>query len=169
MTRMLLSVAELDEIEARLKGTKEAPWIVSKQDANEYHECFIDSRQEGHVGLTTYGEAAKKRGVCSTLGTRGYANPPPNPPPSAPSAMIRLTHSRKVKMKTKASERIRLSNGTILTLGEALDAGVLVLKEERYYDPPRYFARERGGDLFWEVGKTLYLSRTGQTLPFGRR
>lgn len=50
-----------------------------------------------------------------------------------------------------------------MTLGEALDAGLLRVLESSYYDPPRYFARE--GDLSWEIGKTLYLSRTGAT-PF---
>lgn len=71
-------------------------------------------------------------------------------------------------MKTKAKDRIRLSDGTIGTVQEALDAGLLVLVEDKYYDPPRYFVRERSGDLSWEIGKTFYLSRTGQALPFRR-
>lgn len=74
-------------------------------------------------------------------------------------------------MKTKSKDRIKLPDGSVTTLGEALDAGVLVVLESRYYDPPRYFARTRdeffGGEnaVSWEIGKTLFLSRTGQR-PF---
>jgi hypothetical protein len=71
-------------------------------------------------------------------------------------------------MKTKAKDRIRLSNGDATTLGEALDAGRLKLIEQRYYDPPRFFARETFGDHCWEVRETLYRSRTGKALPFKR-
>ena len=69
--------------------------------------------------------------------------------------------------KVKASERIRLSSGEVMTLREALDRG-LVVKEETYYytaktDVPkrvtRYIAKEVNGDLFWDIGKTLFFGR----------
>lgn len=69
-------------------------------------------------------------------------------------------------MKTKAKDSIRLPDGSIMTLGEALDANLVELIESTYHDPPRYFARDRAGEVSWEVGKTLYLSRTGGNLPF---
>jgi hypothetical protein len=69
-------------------------------------------------------------------------------------------------MKSKTKDRIRLPDGRIMTLGEALDAGLIELIQSTYYDPPRYFAR--ADDVSWEIGKTLYLSRTGGNLPFGR-
>lgn len=71
-------------------------------------------------------------------------------------------------MKTKGKDLIKLSNGSTMTLKEALDSDLLTLKEERYYDPPRYFARERHESVSWEISKTMYLSRTGQPLPFGK-
>ena len=66
-------------------------------------------------------------------------------------------------MKTQSKDRIQLSDGTRMTLGEALDAGLLEVHEWG----GRYVAREVGGDrLYWEIGKTLFLSRTGHS-PFG--
>ena len=69
-------------------------------------------------------------------------------------------------MKTKAKARIRLPDGTVMTLGEAIDAGMVQLIESAYYDPPRYFAR--ADDTSWEIGKTLYLARSDGKLPFCR-
>lgn len=68
--------------------------------------------------------------------------------------------------KTKSADSIRFPDGTTMTLGEAFDAGLVVPIESSYYDPPRYFARAKDGDVSWEIGKTLYLSRTGGALPF---
>lgn len=67
-------------------------------------------------------------------------------------------------MKTKAKDLIRFPDGSTKTLGEALDSGEVKLIESKYYDPPKYFAS--AGDVSWEVGKTLWLSRTGRQLPF---
>lgn len=68
-------------------------------------------------------------------------------------------------MKTKAKDGIRLPDGRIMALGEAIDAGLVKLIRSTYYDPPRYFAR--AGDMSWEIGKTLFISRTGGA-PFER-
>ena len=67
--------------------------------------------------------------------------------------------------KTKASDRIRLPDGRELTLGEAIDTGAVTLNEQRYYDPPRYFARYKD-EVSWEINKTLWAARCGQPLPF---
>ena len=76
--------------------------------------------------------------------------------------------------RVKASERIRLSGGQVMTLGQALDAGLLTLAEVTRHSRTRedsrgkalvtssYIARETGGDLFWDVGETLYRSRLGR-------
>ena len=76
--------------------------------------------------------------------------------------------------KTKSSDRIRLTNGDVMTLGDALDRGYVLLRKQE--DRGRghrssdivvhYFAREapgngRSGDVSWEIGKTLYESRSG--------
>jgi hypothetical protein len=83
-------------------------------------------------------------------------------------------------MKTKAGDRIKLSNGETMTLGEALDVGLVQPVEWRSYSRKRedsrgrpleivqYVAREVGGDgLYWEIGKTLFESRTG-SVSIGR-
>lgn len=76
-------------------------------------------------------------------------------------------------MKTRAKDKVRLSSGETMTLGEALDSGKLRLEECVRYSSKRedsqgralkityYIAREPGGNLFWDVGETLYRSRTG--------
>ena len=81
--------------------------------------------------------------------------------------------------KVKASERIRLSTGQVMTLGEALDAGFLVLKETTSYSRTKedsrgralamthYTAREKSGDFYWEIGRTLYESRSGLPVSAG--
>jgi hypothetical protein len=74
---------------------------------------------------------------------------------------------------TKAKDRIQLSDGSVVTLGEALDAGRLFLKTTEAYGRNatvsiRYVAREVDGDLFWEVGRTLYESRTGAAISAAR-
>lgn len=73
---------------------------------------------------------------------------------------------RVAERKTKASDRIRLPDGTEMTLGEAFDAGLVTPTCSDYYDPPRYFARSKDGTVSWEIGKTFYLSRTGGVLLF---
>lgn len=72
-------------------------------------------------------------------------------------------------MKIKVKDRIKLSDGQVMTLGEALDLGLLILKEVDNYPhkKPRHIAREKGGDLFWEVGETLYKSRCGIKVAIG--
>lgn len=75
---------------------------------------------------------------------------------------------------TKAKDRIRLSDGSIMTLGEALDQRLLFLKTTEAYGRNstvsiRYVARETSGDLFWEVGRSLFESRTGQPVGAARR
>lgn len=67
-------------------------------------------------------------------------------------------------MKHKAKDQILFRDGRTMTLAEALNKKILHVKEERYYDPPRYFATD--GKESWEIGKTFYLSRSGKTLPF---
>ena len=79
-----------------------------------------------------------------------------------------------IMSKTKSSDRIRLTNGDVMTLGDALDRGYVLLRKQE--DRGRghrssdivvhYFAREapgngRSGDVSWEIGKTLYESRSG--------
>jgi hypothetical protein len=65
---------------------------------------------------------------------------------------------------TRAKDKIRLSSGRVLTLGEALDEKLLELVASTDPDEYRYVAREKSGDLFWPVGKTLFRSRLGQPL-----
>jgi hypothetical protein len=64
-------------------------------------------------------------------------------------------------VKTRAQDKIRLSSEQVLTLGEALDANLVKLKEIDNYPHkhPRYIARDTTGDLFWDVGQKLYESR----------
>ena len=84
---------------------------------------------------------------------------------------------------TKSSDRIQLPNGDVMTLGEALDRGLLRVFCDNYYDPPRYFASDgteqaihpklgpwgaaKNSTVSWQIGKTLFLSRAKQSLPFG--
>lgn len=49
-----------------------------------------------------------------------------------------------------------------MTLSEALDSGIAHVVESTYYDPPRYFARVE--DVSWEIGRTLFESRSGRPL-----
>lgn len=83
--------------------------------------------------------------------------------------------------KTRAGDMIRLTDGKVMTLGEALDKGFVVLKQgekwSRSTDIPKkidtYTAWEvpgdgRKGDAGWEVGKTMYDSRMG-SVSIGRR
>ena len=73
--------------------------------------------------------------------------------------------------KTKIKDSIRLPDGRVMTLGEALDSGIATLRESTHYAPGREDSRGRPlqvttygawvGDAGWEVGKTLYESRTG--------
>jgi hypothetical protein len=62
-------------------------------------------------------------------------------------------------MKTRARDRIRFPNGAEMTLGQAMDAGLLRVHKSEYYDPPRYFATN--GEVSWEIRETLYRSRLG--------
>ena len=73
--------------------------------------------------------------------------------------------------KTKIKDNIRLPDGRVMSLGEALDSGIAKLRESTHYDPRREDSRGRPlqvttynawvGDVGWEVGKTLYESRMG--------
>lgn len=64
-------------------------------------------------------------------------------------------------MKTKSKDMIKLSDGQIMTLGEAFDRGLVRPIESTYYLPTRYFAREIDANVSWEIGKTFYESRIG--------
>lgn len=67
--------------------------------------------------------------------------------------------------KTRAKDRIRLANGDVMTLGEAIANGRVVLVAldswTRNTDVPRkvtrYYARE--GDELWDINQKLYESR----------
>lgn len=67
---------------------------------------------------------------------------------------------------TKASDRIRLNDGEVVTLGEALDRKILVLrKTDNMYSRrsglrTAYFAEYPDTGEGWEISKGLYLSRT---------
>lgn len=67
--------------------------------------------------------------------------------------------------KTRACDRIRLANGDVMTLGEAIGKNrvtlVAVEAWTRNTDIPhkvtRYYARE--GDELWDINQKLYESR----------
>lgn len=74
--------------------------------------------------------------------------------------------------RAKATERIRLRDGSTSTIGEALDAGVLVLrKTDRMYSSrspsgmrTAYFAEYPDTQEGWEISPGLYKSRTGEAI-----
>lgn len=69
---------------------------------------------------------------------------------------------------TKATDRIYLRDGSIVTLGEALDRKILVLRKTDNMHSSRsesglrtaYLAEYPDTKEGWEVSKGLYLSRT---------
>lgn len=69
---------------------------------------------------------------------------------------------------TKATDRIRLIDGQVMTLGEALDRKILVLRKTDNMHSRRsptglrtaYFAEYADTGEGWEVSKALFLSRT---------
>ncbi len=69
--------------------------------------------------------------------------------------------------RVKAEETVRLSNGDVMTLGEALDKGRLKVRRVANYQGPRgptreaYFADEPGTMLGFEISRYLYQSREG--------
>lgn len=82
--------------------------------------------------------------------------------------------------KAKATERIYLRDGSISTIGEALDAGILVVRKSENFvadlrphaagrnpmrSTVRYFAdfKDEPGHG-WEITPGLYKSRTGQAV-----
>ena len=77
--------------------------------------------------------------------------------------------------KAKATERIRLRDGTVSTIGDALDAGVLVLKKtDKMYSSrtasglrTAYFAEYPDTGEGWEISAGLYKSRTGEAVVPG--
>lgn len=81
--------------------------------------------------------------------------------------------------KTKIKDRIRLVNGDVMTLGEALDAGRVVLRASSHYHRTREDSAGRpikvetytawDGDEGWEVGETLFRSRMGTGVNIGRK
>lgn len=81
--------------------------------------------------------------------------------------------------KTKIKDNIRLPDGRVMTLGEALDSGVAKLRESTHYDRRREDSQGRPlqvvtytawvGDVGWEVGKTLYESRMHGSSSVGKR
>jgi len=73
-------------------------------------------------------------------------------------------------MKAKAADRIKLSDGTIMTLGEALDRGLMVTgtaigNGRKYELSLHYLAKEKNAPLFWEIGQKLFESRGGVANP----
>lgn len=72
---------------------------------------------------------------------------------------------------TKASDRIKLSAGQVMTLGEALDAGLLYLYavDNHPYKNKKYVARENETDNYWVIGQKLYESRGGESSPRASR
>jgi hypothetical protein len=82
--------------------------------------------------------------------------------------------------KTKASERIRLVNGDVMTLGDAVtlgrvrfyvggDNGGLYLPEKL---PPSVRPRAwmvRDGDSLWVVSRSFFESRTGLPISAARK
>ena len=74
---------------------------------------------------------------------------------------------------TKATDRIRLRDGAVMTLGEALDRGLLILRKtdnmhSRSGSGMRtaYFAEYADSGEGWEISRGLFLSRTsGFVLP----
>lgn len=69
---------------------------------------------------------------------------------------------------TRAQDEIRLSNGDVMTLAQALDSGRVFLKTTEGFGRggrlrgeviELYIAKEVDGDLIWQVGKTFYESR----------
>jgi hypothetical protein len=78
----------------------------------------------------------------------------------------------KEEVKTKAKDRIKLANGDIMTLTEALDSNRLYLFKSEHKSRAansmkivttyRYYARE--GDGLWDINKTFYESRMGLPL-----
>lgn len=68
---------------------------------------------------------------------------------------------------TRAKDRIELPSGRVLTLGEALDEGILYLKKNDEPGCYKYVAKHKDGDCFWPVGRTLYESR--MKLPISAR
>jgi hypothetical protein len=68
----------------------------------------------------------------------------------------------------RAKDEIRLTDGVVMTLGAALDAGLLVLDKSDCWHGPRsraprtaYFATLIDGGGSFEIGKVLYMSRSG--------
>lgn len=67
-------------------------------------------------------------------------------------------------MKTRAKDLITLSSGQTMTLGEAIGHGHLTMIAVNKWDgqtndlsqAKRFVAREKNGDLFWEINKTYF-------------
>lgn len=69
-------------------------------------------------------------------------------------------------MKTKATDRIRLTSGEVTTLGEAIAAGKVRLRQVEHWRRDGravtwYLATEPDTGNSWDVNKTLYQSRQG--------
>mgnify|MGYP001209420613 CR=1 FL=1 len=71
--------------------------------------------------------------------------------------------------KTTSKSRIMLHNNRVMTLGEAIDAGLVKLRAvevwNRKSDTPKktiqYLATEVATGNSWDIGKMLYESRMG--------
>lgn len=83
-------------------------------------------------------------------------------------------------MKTKASERIQLMNGDVMTLGEAVeqrrvnfyiggDNGGLYLPEKLPVSVRARSYMARDGDGLWEVSQAFFESRTGRPVSAAKR
>ncbi len=65
-------------------------------------------------------------------------------------------------MRTRAKDRIKLSDGNVMTLGEALDDGRVILKQD---SGKRYLAEEVGRGVYWDIGQKLFESRSKKAVP----
>jgi len=68
---------------------------------------------------------------------------------------------------TKSTDRVRLGSGEVMTLGEALDKGLLEVRIVEHFCGPRggcgiaYFADEPGTMSGFRISPFLYRSRMG--------
>lgn len=140
-----------------------------RRDLLQVHVRF----PEGLIGYYSPGGPPRLWNYVFVAGSSPGDESLPGVPPDQISTVTTKSYSMReasshvvAERKTKASDRIRLPDGTEMTLGEAFDAGLVTPTCSDYYDPPRYFARSKDGTVSWEIGKTFYLSRTGGVLPF---
>lgn len=68
--------------------------------------------------------------------------------------------------KIKENDLIRLNNNDVMTLGEALDCGAVILRSFTTYNAvkettiTKYYAAD--GDMLFDISKDLYIKRGGK-------